>query len=187
MAENNKDINTSIEEDKYWFALYTKPRAEFKAEEQLKSLGIEHYLPVITKERQWSDRKKKITEPVIRGYIFIYADEKQRLLALEQYSIVRCVFDRGRAAKIPGWQIDNLQKMLNTKSDIFLHNGLIPGKKVVIKNGPFEGIIGIVKEYEDGKKTIAVSIDLLNRSIITHIPKDSNFQVLKEENSACTD
>lgn len=187
MAENNKDINISIGADKFWFALYTKPKAEFKAEEQLKAIDVEHYLPVITKEKQWSDRKKKITEPVIRGYIFIYADEKQRLLALEQYSIVRCVFDRGRAAKIPAWQIDNLKKMLNTKSEIFLHNGLIPGKKVVIKNGPFEGIIGIVKEYDDGKKTIAVSIDLLNRSIITHIPKDSNFQVLKEEDSAFTD
>lgn len=187
MVENNKDINISIGADKFWFALYTKPKAEFKAEEQLKSIDVEHYLPVITKEKQWSDRKKKITEPVIRGYIFIYADEKQRLLALEQYSIVRCVFDRGRAAKIPAWQIDNLKKMLNTKSEIFLHNGLIPGKKVVIKNGPFEGIIGIVKEYDDGKKTIAVSIDLLNRSIITHIPKDSNFQVLKEEDSAYTD
>ena len=187
MVENNKDISISIGEDKFWFALYTKPKAEFKAEEQLKAIDVEHYLPVITKEKQWSDRKKKITEPVIRGYIFIYADEKQRLLALEQYSIVRCVFDRGRAAKIPAWQIDNLKKMLNTKSEIFLHNGLIPGKKVVIKNGPFEGIIGIVKEYDDGKKTIAVSIDLLNRSIITHIPKDSNFQVLKEENSAFTD
>jgi transcriptional antiterminator RfaH len=186
MAENKKDINASISADKFWFALYTKPKAEFKAEEQLKAAGVEHYLPVITKEKQWSDRKKKITEPVIRGYIFIYADEKERLIALEQYSIVRCVFDRGRAAKIPDWQIDNLKKMLNTKSEVFLHNGLIPGKKVVIKNGPFEGIIGIVKEYEDGKKTIAVSIDLLNRSIITHIPKDSNFQVLKEENSAYT-
>jgi transcription antitermination factor NusG len=187
MVENNKDFNISVGGDKFWFALYTKPKAEFKAEEQLKAVGVEHYLPVIIKEKQWSDRKKKITEPVIRGYIFIYADEKQRLLALEQYSIVRCVFDRGRAAKIPAWQIDNLKKMLNTKSEIFLHDGLIPGKKVMIKNGPFEGIIGIVKEYEDGKKTIAVSIDLLNRSIITHIPRDSNFQVLKEEDSAYTD
>ena len=110
--------------------------------------------------------------------------EKERLLALEQYSIVRCVFDKGRAAKIPTWQIDNLKKMLNTKSEIFLHDGLTPGRKVIIKNGPFQGVIGVVQEYEDGKKTITVSIDLLNRSIITHIPKDSNFQILKEGNNA---
>ena len=187
MYENNVQSKTqddSIKEEKFWFALYTKPKSEFKAEEQLRTLGIEHYLPVIVKEKQWSDRKKKITEPVIRGYIFIYADERERLLSLEQYSIVRCVFDRGRAAKIPAWQIENLKKMLSAKSEIFLHDGLMPGKKVIIRNGPFEGIIGVVQEYEDGKKTIAVSIDLLNRSIITHIPKDSNFQIVKGDGNA---
>lgn len=189
MYENNiqsKTQSDSIKEEKFWFALYTKPKSEFKAEEQLNALGVEHYLPVIVKEKQWSDRKKKISEPVIRGYIFIYADEKERLLSLEQYSIVRCVFDRGRAAKIPAWQIENLKKMLSAKSEIFLHDGLTPGKKVIIKNGPFEGVIGVVKEYEDGKKTIAVSIDLLNRSIITHIPKDSNFQIVKGDGNAFT-
>ncbi len=187
MPEENVDTKTSnnfSKEEKFWFALYTKPRAEFKATEQLNAVSINYYLPVITREKQWSDRKKKITEPVMRGYIFIYADEKERLLALEQYSIVRCIFDRGRAAKIPAWQIDNLKKMLSTKSEIFLHDGLIPGKKVRIKNGPFDGVIGVVQEFEDGKKTIAVSIDLLNRSIITHIPKDSNFEILKGNDNA---
>ena len=179
-----KIIKDTLEKEKFWFALYTKPKSEFKAEEQIKSIGIDHYLPTIIKEKQWSDRKKKIIEPVIRGYIFIFADEKERLLALEQYSIVRCVFDRGRAAKIPAWQIENLKKMLSTKSEIFLHDGLMPGKKVIIKNGPFEGVVGVVQEYEDGKKTIAVSIDLLNRSIITHIPRDSNFEIVKGEGDA---
>lgn len=189
MYEKNikaKSQKESLKEEKHWFALYTKPKSEFKAEEQLRAIGVDIYLPVIVKEKQWSDRKKKITEPVIRGYIFIFADEKERLLALEQYSIVRCVFDKGRAAKIPAWQIENLKKMLNAKSEIFLHDGLMPGKKVMIKNGPFEGVMGVVQEYEDGKRTIAVSIDLLNRSIITHIPKDSNFKVVEGDGNAFT-
>ena len=190
MYEEKTETNTlkeSFNKEKFWFALYTKPKAEFKAVEQLTAVGVDHYLPIIIKEKQWSDRKKKISEPVIRGYIFIFADEKERLLALEQYSIVRCVFDRGRAAKIPAWQIENLQKMLSAKSEIFLHDGLMPGKKVIIKNGPFEGVIGVVQEYEDGKKTIAVSIDLLNRSIITHIPRDSNYKIVKVEGDAFSD
>jgi transcription antitermination factor NusG len=64
---------------KYWFVLYTKPRHEFKAEEQIKSLNIEVYLPTTTVVKQWSDRKKKVTEPLFKSYIFIYADEKERL------------------------------------------------------------------------------------------------------------
>jgi len=35
--------------------------------------------------------------------------------------------------------------------------------------------------YEsDNGKTIAVSIDLLRRSVITHLPKESIFEVVKE-------
>lgn len=171
----------SLKPDNSWYALYTKPRAEFKAAQQLLELRIEHYLPVITKVKQWSDRKKKIVEPLMRGYIFIYANEKERMLSLEQYSIIRCVFDQGRPAKIPGWQIENIKTMLSSDSNVFIHEGLIPGKKVLIKNGPFEGVIGVIKNTENGKNSIAVSIDLLNRSILAHLPRESDFEILKED------
>jgi transcriptional antiterminator RfaH len=163
---------------KAWFALYTKPRNEFKAASQLEAAGVNYYLPSITKLKQWSDRKKKITEPILRGYIFIFADERERLLSLEQNAIVRCVFDNGRAAKIPDWQIENLKKMLSTDSDFFVSDGIVPGVKVRIKEGPFEGVIGIVVDSEQGK-SIAVSIDLLNRSVVTHLPKESIFEIVK--------
>jgi len=165
---------------KLWFALYTKPRAEFKAADQLKTINVDFYLPVITRIKQWSDRKKRVTEPVMYGYVFIFATEKERLLALEQQAIVRCIFDQGRPAVIPSWQIENLQKMLNQASDVFLHEGIIPGVKVKIKDGPFEDVVGVVQESDNGS-TIAVSIDLLNRSVITHIPADSLFEIVKDK------
>ncbi len=171
-----------LNEQKFWYAVYTKPKSEFKASEQLKEIGVEYYLPTITKVKQWSDRKKKITEPIMRGYVFIYVCEKERLRCLEQDAIVRCVLDRGKAARIPEWQIDNLKRMLEVKSDFFLQEGFVPGKKVLIKDGPFEGVIGVIQKFEDGKRVIAVSIDLLNRSVIAHFPVDSTFEILKGEN-----
>ena len=164
--------------EKAWFALYTKPRNEFKAAVQIGKCGIHYFLPAIIRIKQWSDRKKKITEPLLRGYIFIYAGEKERIISLEQQAVVRCIFDSGRPAKIPQWQIDNLKTMLNSNSELFIKEGLIPGTQVRIKDGPFDGVIGIVKNSESGK-TIAVSIDLLNRSIIAHLPKESTIEVLK--------
>jgi transcription antitermination factor NusG len=164
---------------KAWYALYTKPRSEFKAAEQIELIGVEYYLPSVTKIRQWSDRKKKISEPLLRGYIFIFADEKERIGCLEQYSVVRCVCERGMPAKIPAWQIDNLKTMLLTKSDFYIQEGLTPGVRVLIKDGPFSGVIGKIQEGSHGK-TIAVSIDLLNRSVIAYLPKESLFEIVKE-------
>ncbi len=177
LSVNISDKKVSTKE-KSWFALYTKPRSEFKAAEQINSVGVNYYLPTITKVKQWSDRKKKITEPVIRGYIFIFADEKERLASLEQQAVVRCVFEAGRPAKIPAWQMENLMRMLNTDSEFFVHEGITKGTKVRMIDGPFEGVIGTVQEFDEGK-SIAVSIDLLNRSIIAHLPVDSSFEVVK--------
>jgi transcription antitermination factor NusG len=167
------------EKEKAWFALYTKPRNELKAAEQMQKAGINFYLPTVTKLKQWSDRKKKITEPLIRGYIFIFANEKERIISLEQNSIIRCVADNGKAAKIPNWQIENLKKLLQAKTELFIKEGLVAGTKVLIKSGPFEGVVGVIQQNEN-ENTIAVLIDLLNRSIIVHIPKDSEFEKIKD-------
>ena len=177
MLQELKNIEEMSE--KAWFALYTKSRSEFKAAEQIQAIGIQYYLPVVAKWKKWSDRKKKILEPILKGYIFILADERERKLSLEPSSVVRCVFDNGRPAKIPEWQIENLKKMLSKESDFLIQDGLIPGVKVKIREGPFEGIIGVVHESDNGK-TIAVSIDLLRRSVIAHLPKESIFEVVKE-------
>ncbi len=165
-------------DQRWWFALYTKPRSEFKAAEQIQNAGVKYYLPSITKVKQWSDRKKKVTEPLLRGYIFIFANEKERIISLEQYSVVRCISDRGKPARIPEWQIDNLKKMLNTESNILVKEGLVPGVKIRIKEGPFEGVIGILQEI-DNEKTLAVTIDLLNRSVVAHLPKESIIEIVK--------
>ncbi|NWF89914.1 MAG: UpxY family transcription antiterminator [Ignavibacteriaceae bacterium] len=164
--------------EKNWYALYTKPRNEFKAAQQLESAGVNFYLPTYIKISQWSDRKKKITEPLLRGYIFIFSSERERILSLEQPSIVRCVCERGMPARIPEWQIDNLKKMLATNADFHIKEGLVPGVKVKIKDGPFQGVIGVIQEAEMGK-SIVISIDLLNRSVMAHLPAECNFEIIR--------
>lgn len=178
--KNYENANTlSDTNQRWWFALYTKPRSEFKAAEQISEAGVEYYLPSVTRVKQWSDRKKKVTEPLIKGYIFIHANERERVISLEQFSVVRCLTEAGRAAKIPDWQIENLRKMLNNNSDVLVREGLVPGTKIKIKEGPFEGVIGVLQEI-DNEKTLAVTIDLLNRSVVAHLPKESIIEIIKK-------
>jgi transcription antitermination factor NusG len=165
--------------EKKWFALYTKPRSEFKAEKDISALGIINYLPVVTKIKQWSDRKKKIAEPVLKSYIFINGDEKERLAALETNSVVRCLFENGKPAVIYDWQIENLKRFLDEKAEYFINNGLAKGTKIIIKSPPFEGVIGVIIS-EQNRKALTVNIDLLNRSISAVIPSDIEFEILAE-------
>ncbi len=177
ISENERRERAKNEEG--WYALYTKPRHEFKAALQIEEAGVQYYMPTIKRLKQWSDRKKKVTEPLLRGYIFIFSNEKGRITALEQESVVRCVFDHGRPAVIPDWQIQNIKNLLSNEGDFFVNEGLVPGAKVIIKEGPFEGVIGRVREDVNGK-TLAVSLELLNRTIIAKLPKESLFELIKE-------
>ncbi len=159
-----------------WYALLTKVHQEFKAKAQLDALNIINYLPAVTRLKQWSDRKKRITEPVLKGYIFIRATEKERLIALEQPSVARCLFEKGKPAVIRDWQIENLRRVLETKFEVYVYDGLIPGREIEIISGPLKGIKGIIQSTPT-EKHIAVCIKLLNRTVIAKIPPDVSIKL----------
>lgn len=158
---------------KYWFALYTKPRHEFKAQIQLDSIDVENYLPTITHYKKWSDRKKKVTEPLFRGYIFIKADEKERLKALEQKGVVRTVSFNGKPSKVPECQINNLKHMLSETRDVKVFEGIVKGTAVEVIEGPFNGVEGIVYNTSNDESMLAISVELLNRSVVVKLPAES--------------
>ena len=168
---NEKSFTT--EPSKYWYALYTKPRHEFKAASYLNDLEIENYLPTVTRIKQWSDRKKKIIEPVFKGYIFIYGDEKERYNALQNDSIVYTISFEGKPARIPDWQIENLKKIITSEEELSVENLISEGTKVKIVDGPFSGVEGIVIQTDHNEKLLGVSIDLLRRTVLVRLPKTS--------------
>ena len=127
----------------------------------------------MTRLKQWSDRKKKVREPLFSGYIFIKGNEKDRLEALEQYAIVRTIFFEGKPAIVPDWQIENLKKMLEKGGDVEVLDRLNVGTHVKIISGPFKDIEGTVFENVNQEKMLAITIDLLKRSVVVKIPRDS--------------
>jgi len=160
-----------------WYALYTKPRAEFVAEEQLKNMGITTYLPTIQRIRKWSDRKKKIVEPLFKSYIFIYSTESQRSLACEAEAVVKTIFFGGKPSIIPSSQIENIRKLLERTNDVNVIEGIVKGTLVKIVDGPFADIEGVVYSQLNDESMLAVSIELLNRTVIVQLPKDSLVKI----------
>jgi len=165
---------------KKWFALYTKPRHEFKALEQITALDITTYLPTTTVIKQWSDRKKKITEPLFRGYIFINANESERNLSLTSDAVLKTIFFNGKPAVIPDWEMENLKQLLGNTDKVTVHNGIIKGVKVEIASGPMIGLEGVVSTVSKDEQTLAVSIEMLNRSVIITLPTAT---VIKKSNN----
>jgi transcription antitermination factor NusG len=161
---------------KKWFALYTKPRHEYKAKEQLEEIWVETFLPTITHTKRWSDRKKKVTEPLFRGYIFIHSNEIERNKAVTRESVIKTIFFDGKPAVIPEREIESIKKLLESPEKIQVFNGISQGIIVRIESGAFADVEGIVQKISKDENTLLVSIEMLNRTVSVTIPSDTKVK-----------
>ncbi len=171
-SEQVNDSEAGGEPERFWFALYTKPKSEFQAELQLRAIGIETYMPFVIKEKKWTDRKKKIKEPVFRGYIFILSTNHERHKAVTQKAIVKAVSFGGVVATIPDWQIQNLKILLSENPEYYISDKLLIGTKVRIIDGPFKDIEGIITTEKGKGQTLGVTIDILKRSVVINLTEN---------------
>lgn len=149
-------MNNSLEA--YWTAFYTKPRNEKKASDRLKLKGFEIYCPTRTVLKQWSDRKKKVTEPVFNSYIFAKVDEIARLEILKDSGIVSNVRWLGQPARIREHEISQIRTFLDEypSAEAFSTDFSI-GDKMNIESGVLSGQSGTIRQVRGGKVILAIS------------------------------
>jgi transcription antitermination factor NusG len=170
---SNEGLSSQLpQEVLHWYAVYTKPRHEKKVVENLNIQNIEVYAPLVKKCRQWSDRKKWVEEPLIKGYVFVHICPENSLYVLETPGVVRFVMFSGEYAVIPDFQIIALQKTIESKYPIQPTQYLKIGEYVEVINGPLKGIIGKVQRAE-GKTKFVISLDTIQSSFSVEI--DSSY------------
>lgn len=157
--------------EKYWYALYVKSRAEKKTAEQLRAKGIECYLPLKQSLRQWSDRKKLVEVPFIPGYLFVRVNRREYDLALQTRHVVCYVTSNGKAASIRDNELEAMQRILSQQEiTIGLCPELLsPGQKVEVIAGPLTGLQAVLVGIK-GKKTVGIRLEQLQSTITLSIP-----------------
>ena len=137
--------------EKKWFVVYTRPQQELKVAEQLTALGITNYCPTITLLKQYSDRKKKVTKPLLSSYVMVQLEEKERNKVFTCNGIVRYLFFLGKPAVVPAFEIDLMQDHLNGVYNDIKVTTLHVGDSHTISEGPFSGVSGKVVETNNTK------------------------------------
>lgn len=153
-----------------WHAVYVKSRAEKKAQQDLQAQGIETFLPVQRKLRQWSDRKKWVEMPLISGYLFVKICRKEYDQVLQSNNVVTYVRFEGKAAIVPDDQIEYLKLMLNQQdSEVEVtREKLKSGQMVEVVAGPFIGLKGKLQKIK-GKSKVAIELEQLGYSAMVEI------------------
>ena len=137
--------------EKKWFVVYTRPQQELKVASQLSAMGITNYCPTITLVKQYSDRKKKVTKPLLSSYVMVEVEENQRNNVFACSGIVRYLFFLGKPAVIPASDITLMQNHLNGVYNDFKVTTLSVGDSHTITEGPFSGVTGKVVETNNTK------------------------------------
>lgn len=158
----------STRTERYWYALYTRPKCEKKVASALTELQIETFLPLKNVIKIWSDRKKKLMQPLFPSYLFVYANLKERLASLQPRGTVNIVGFNGIPSRIPNDQIDAVRRVLQ--------HGYVPedcpyienGDEVEVIDGPLTGLTGRVVEKR-GEQHLIISLDTLYKSMSINI------------------
>jgi transcription antitermination factor NusG len=153
---------------------YTRARAEKKCETRLEEQRIEVLVPKKTEVRQWSDRKKEVTEPLFRNYLFARVDEKDRLRVLRTNGIVRCVHFHGEPARLREETVEQLQQTQAVPGRLSTAD-LRPevGETVTITGGPerLRGLTGEVLQHR-GQTYLLVRVEAVRQAVKVQVPAD---------------
>ena len=166
---------------KQWYAIYTRSKAEKKVQLELDYLGVESYLPLVTRYRQWSDRKKKVEEPLFRSYVFVYIHESQLYTVRNVPNVARFVSIEGKPSVVPDAQIMAIKYYLDEQDvqDELDNSVLHEGQLVRIKQGQMEGLIGRMVHYRN-RYRLVVQIEAVGQLISLNIPR-SKVEPLKND------
>lgn len=159
----NSKINN---QNRCWYLIVTKPRSEFKAQENLLRQGYEIYLPRVQTSRRRNGKNIKRTEAFFPRYLFISLDKDT-----DDWSPIRSTIGvagmvqfGGIPAVVPEFMIEKIKKNENEFGlQDFIKKELEIGEKVEIVNGPFEGYKAIYHGMKSAER-VSVLLDIVGKN-----------------------
>jgi transcription antitermination factor NusG len=129
-----------------WYAIQTRPRHEKAVAQRLLEAPTCAFLPLQTSVHQWSDRRKRVEEPLFPGYVFVQCDfqEHQHVPVLRTPGVVRFVGRGTSAEPITSEEIDTVKEWSSRNAPCRRRPYLNAGQRVRIRGGALDGMQGSV-------------------------------------------
>ena len=148
-----------------WFAVYSKPRQEYIAHENLERQGFDCFLPeAVNPYQRRSKTEQPRIEPLFPRYLFLNAvPEVQNLAAVRSTrGVVGLVRSGFELIKVPEHVIEMIKARQDQDTGLVMLDPVPvrPGDRVRVFDGPFTGIEGILEAHTGQQRTL-ILMDLL--------------------------
>lgn len=175
-----------MNENKKWYALYTRPRWEKKVSEILTRKKIENYCPINKVVKQWSDRKKIVYEPLFTSYVFVRVPECTITSLKQVQGVINPIYWLGKPAIIRDFEIEEIRKFLCEHVNVKLEKTPINiNDRIRILGGPLMELEGKVMSVRSNTVKVALpslgymmcaEVETANVKVISHIiPAEINM------------
>ena len=153
-----------------WYALRTRSRHEKMVADQLERLGVENFLPLVKRTRQWSDRVKEVELPLFSGYTFVRVvlSSPDRLRVLQTHGVAGFVGINCCGTAIPESQIEDIRTVLASDLPFEEQPFLRVGQRVRVRGGALDGVEGILSARNDDS-SLVISLEPIQRSLSVRI------------------
>jgi transcription antitermination factor NusG len=164
---------------KKWYVVYTRPRWEKKVTDLLNRKKIEHYCPLNRVQKQWSDRKKIVTEPLFSAYVFVHIDETEQTAVRVTDGIINFVYWLGKPAIVRNEEILAIREFLNDYRNVRLEKTTVNLNDIVrVIGGPLVMQKGQVVSVKN--KTVKVILPSLGYLMQAEL-ETSNVEIITDD------
>lgn len=163
----------------HWYALYTRNRYEKKVDRLLKEKGITCYLPLNVVYHRWSDRYKKVHNPLFSCYVFVFISLRDRFKVIQTDGAIKLVSFNGKPATITENQIDAIKRIIDERVNAYPIDFFTVGKKVRVKWGPLKGVEGSLI-HKNNQSRLVIAIDGIKQALSIEI-NYCDLELLNEE------
>ena len=142
-----------------WHAIWTRSRNEPLVCSELRSKGIECFLPTMSRVSRWTDRSKRILWPLFPGYCFARFPTMRLVQVLSCTGVVTVLSNGGKPVPLPHFEIDALKRLVSSGLEYDPCSALEPGSRVRVIRGPLDGVIGcLVRRPSHDQLILAVEM-----------------------------
>ncbi len=156
-----------------WYAIYTKCHHERRVKRFLEIKSLNAFLPLRKALSRRKDRIKIIELPLFPGYLFVESDSKWFAEILKIPGVAYILGYNGVPSPVPEEEINSVKILVDSNAEIDSSSYISEGDSVIIIEGPFKGVSGKLLSNDCSKYKLAVSIELLNQSVVVDLPKEA--------------
>lgn len=162
-------LTKDITDEQVWHIAYTKPRHEKALAWNLMQRKVSYFLPLIKKKQASIKRVRYSFAPLFTSYIFIHANNEERVQALRTNRIVQTIHVENQSLLVKEMEV--IYRAISNRNVNEYISKLKTGQKVKIVAGPLAGIEGILLEQKN-ERYLIVEIESVNKSIRVEIESD---------------